>query len=177
MKYLSKIPSCSIHYRLKDSLKNGRGISISCLREQNGQYTCTSATKVIEKELNLRPNCIRVTNINTLKTAINDQLCTVEAKVLQIGDQIPVIFEENQLKRTQKMKKIIVIGDSTGALEMNLWESHFNDIILDNSYHIRLLKIRLYNDEVSLIATADTSYVKQIFIKVKQTFSFIYKIY
>ncbi len=51
MKYLSKIPSCSLYNRLRNSLTNGEGVSINYLREQNEQYTCTLKTKVVQKEL------------------------------------------------------------------------------------------------------------------------------
>lgn len=158
-KYLSKVPFCSLYDQLRASLTSGRGISISSLREQNEQYSCTTYTKLVEKEFNFRPNCIRVQHISLLKAEIVDQLCTVEAKVCYISDEISVTFEENEFKRIQKLKKNIIIGDSTGALEMIIWESHFNQVVLNNSYHIRLLKVRVYNDEISLIATTDTSYV------------------
>ena len=148
-----------LYNRLKDSLRSGEGASITCLRKQNGQYTCSLSTEVIEKELDFRPDCIRVKNINSLKDEINDKLCTVEAKICEISGEIPVTFEENQFKRVQKLKKIVIIGDATSALEMNLWESQFSQIVLGDSYHIRLMKIRIYNDQISLSATADTSYV------------------
>ncbi len=159
IKYLSKVPCCSLYNQLKESLRSGRAASITSLREQNGQYTCTTSTKITEKELNFRPDCIRIKSINSLKTEINDRLCTIEAKIFDISDEIPVVFEQNQFKRIQKMKKNVTVGDSTGALEMTVWESHFNEIVLGNSYHIRLLKIRIYNDQISLTATTDTAYV------------------
>ncbi|CAF5004219.1 unnamed protein product [Rotaria sp. Silwood1] len=162
VKYLSKVPYCSLHNRLKESLRSGRGASITSLREQNDQYTCTMSTKVIEKDLNFRPECIRVKNINILKNEINDRLCTVEAQICSISDEIAVVFEESEFKRVQKNKKKIIIGDATGALEMTMWESHFNEIELGKSYHIRLLKIRIYNEQISLAATTETSEITGI---------------
>ncbi|CAF4240322.1 unnamed protein product [Adineta steineri] len=58
------------------------------------------------------------------------------------------------------MKKNVIIGDATNALELTIWQSHFNQIVLSDSYHIRLLKIRIFNDQISLTATADTSFIK-----------------
>ncbi|CAF2710368.1 unnamed protein product [Rotaria sp. Silwood2] len=116
------------------------------------------SAKVTDKDLNFRPECIRVKNINILKNEINDRLCTVEAQICSISDEIAVVFEENEFKRVQKVKKT-VIGDATGALEMTMWESHFNEIELGKSYHIRLLKIRIYNEQISLAAATETSYV------------------
>ncbi|CAF1281335.1 unnamed protein product, partial [Adineta steineri] len=138
----------------------GRGASLTSLREQNGQYTCNISTKVVQKNLQFRPDCIRVKNLNNSKNEINNRLCTVEVKISDITDEIPVIFEENQFKRVQKMKKNVIIADTTNALELTIWESHFDQIVLGDCYHIRLLKIRVFNGQVSLTATADTSSIK-----------------
>ncbi|CAF4202559.1 unnamed protein product, partial [Adineta steineri] len=160
IKYLSKVPSCSLHNQLKASLRSGRGASVTSLREQDGQYTCTIPTKVEQKDFEFRPECIRVKTLNSLKNQVNDHFCTVEVKICDITDEIPVTFEENQFKRVQKMKKNVIIGDATNALELTIWQSHFNQIVLSDSYHIRLLKIRIFNDQISLTATADTSFIK-----------------
>ncbi|CAF3618289.1 unnamed protein product [Rotaria socialis] len=160
VKYLSKAPFCLLHNQLRESVRNGRAALITSLRQQNNQYTCTLSTKVIDKDLHFRPDCNRVKNIHVLKNEINDRLCTVQAKICSLSDEIPVVFEENQFKRVQKMKKNVVIGDNTGALQMAMWESHFNQILLGNSYHIRLLKVRIYNDQISLVTTTDTSFIK-----------------
>ncbi|CAF4077371.1 unnamed protein product [Adineta steineri] len=157
IKYLSKIPSCSLHNQLKAPLRSGRGASLTSLREQDEQYI---STKVEQKDFEFRPDCIRVKTLNNLKNEINDRLCTVEVKISDITDEIPVIFEEYQFKRVQKMKKNVIIADTTNALELTIWESHFDHIVLGNCYHIRLLKIRVFNDQVSLTATADTSFIK-----------------
>ncbi|CAF4025951.1 unnamed protein product, partial [Rotaria sordida] len=45
VKYLSKVPSCLLYNRLRESLRSGRGATITSLREQNNQYTCTVSTK------------------------------------------------------------------------------------------------------------------------------------
>ncbi|CAF4641067.1 unnamed protein product [Rotaria sp. Silwood1] len=78
---------------------NDREASINSLREQNGQYSFTMFTKLIEK----------------------------------------------------------VLSDTSGELEITLWKSHFNQVILETSYQIHLLKTRVYNDQISLVATSDTS--------------------
>ncbi|CAF4917019.1 unnamed protein product [Rotaria socialis] len=159
MEYLSKVPFCFLYNRLQESIKNGRAASITSLRQQNNQYTCTISSKLIDKDLNFRPDCIRVKTINMLKKETNDQLCTVEAKVCSISDEVAVVFEQNQFKRVQKMKKKVTIGDSTGALEMTIWDGHFNQLLLGNSYHIKLLKVRVYSDQISLTGTTDTSFI------------------
>jgi hypothetical protein len=125
------------------------------------------STKIIEKDLPFRPECIRVKFINDLKKETNDRLCSIEVKICDISDDIAVVFEESNCKRVQKLKKNITVGDSSGALSMTLWESQFNQIAVENSYHVRLVKIRIYNDQISLTAKTDTSYVIPILYKKK----------
>jgi hypothetical protein len=68
-------------------------------------------------------------SLNSLKSNVNDRLCTIQVKICEISDEIAVMFEESQFKRVQKMKKNVVIGNATDALEMNIWESQFNQIV------------------------------------------------
>jgi hypothetical protein len=67
LKYLSKVPFCSLHNRLKESARSGRGATIPCLKEQNNQYVCTMSTKLVDKDLHFRPECIRIKPINDFK--------------------------------------------------------------------------------------------------------------
>ena len=67
------------------------------------------------------------------------------------------MYEDTGFKRVQKVKKIVVVGDVSGALELTLWEIHFNEIALNESFQIRLVKVRAYNDQISLTTTTDTS--------------------
>ncbi|CAF1547985.1 unnamed protein product [Adineta ricciae] len=80
VKYLGKTPSCCLYNQLKESLKSGNGASITSLREQNGQFACTSSTKIIEKNLEFRPECIKTTSINKLQACHINQMCTVEIR-------------------------------------------------------------------------------------------------
>jgi hypothetical protein len=73
------------------------------------------------------------------------------------------MFEQNAFKRIQKLKKTITIADLTGAVQMTLWESYFDEIILGSSYHIRLFKVRSFNDQLSLTTTSYTSYVINLY--------------
>ncbi|CAF3344126.1 unnamed protein product [Rotaria sp. Silwood2] len=157
-KFLSKIASCALHKRLQESMLGGCGASITALREQNDQYLCTFATKLIDKELTFRPICVRVQSIENLKNNIFEGLCTIEVKICEIGNDILCTFEESDFKKVQKFKRIAIVGDATGALEITLWESQFNKIELGNCYQIKLVKSRLINFELSFSANADTSY-------------------
>ncbi|CAF1487643.1 unnamed protein product [Adineta ricciae] len=160
VKYLGKAPSCCLYQQLKESLKSGNGASITSLREQNGQFACTASTKILEKKLEFRPECIKTVSLSNLRGCHKAQMCTVEVKVCEIRDAVQVAIEQNEFKRIQKLKKSVVVGDSTGALELTLWENQFDQITLGTSYHIRLLKIRMFNDQISLNATSDTSFIK-----------------
>ncbi|CAF4659262.1 unnamed protein product [Rotaria sp. Silwood1] len=57
----------------------------------------------------------------------------------------------------QDQSTVRVMNDTSGELEITLWKSHFNQVILETSYQIHLLKTRVYNDQISLVATSDTS--------------------
>jgi ssDNA-binding replication factor A large subunit len=138
---------------------SGRGASIVSLRQQNDQYVCTASTKIINKDLEFRPTCVQVQSIENLRNNIIDGLCTIEVKVCEMGPEIPFIFEESDFKRVQKLKKTIIVGDKTGALELTLWETNFQQVKLGQSYQIKLVKCRLINFQISLSAVTDTSYV------------------
>lgn len=158
-KFLSKVPACTFRTHLQESMKSGRGACISGLREDRGQYFCAASTKLDSKDLSFRPMCVRVQTIDSLKSSSHERLCTIEAKVCSIGDEASITYEDIGFKRVQKLKKISVVGDQTGALEMTLWEMHFEEISLNDSFQIRLVKVRTYRDQISLVATSDTSSV------------------
>ena len=156
-KFLSKTPACSFRSRLQESIRSGRGASMSGLRETDSQYFCTAATKLDTKDLPFRPVCVRVQTIDSLKNCENERLCTIEAKICSIGEETSVMYEDTGFKRVQKLKKTVVVGDVSGALELTVWEIHFNEIALNESFQIRLVKVRAYNDQISLTTTTDTS--------------------
>ena len=156
-KFLSKVPACSFRSRLQESMRSGRGALINGLRENASQYFCTTATKLDKKDLPFRPACVRVQNIDSVKSAEKDRLCTIEAKICAIGEETSVMYEDTTFKRVQKLKKTVIVGDVTGALELTLWEMQFDEIALNDSFQIRLVKVRAYNDQISLTTTSDTS--------------------
>ncbi|CAF3908402.1 unnamed protein product [Rotaria sordida] len=133
-KFLGKIPSCALHRRLRESMLSGHGASIINLREQNEQYFCTAMTKLIDKELEFRPLCVRIQTIENLKNSMMNGLCTIEIKT-------------------------VVVGDKTGALELTLWEPNFHQLQCGESYQIKLVKSRLLNCQIALSAVGDTSFI------------------
>ncbi|CAF1565913.1 unnamed protein product [Rotaria sp. Silwood1] len=96
------------------------GACIVNLREQNDQYFCTPPTNLIDKDLDFRPTCVRIQSIENLRNNAIDGLCTIEVKFCEIGPKVSFIFEESDFKKVEKLKKIVVVGDKTGALELTL---------------------------------------------------------
>ena len=119
-KFLSKVPICRFRTRLQESMRSGHGVSISGLREDNGQYFCTASTKLDDKELLFRPMCVQMQTIDSLKSSSSERLCTIEVKVCSISEQTSITYEDIGFKRVQKLKKTIVVGDRTSALETTL---------------------------------------------------------
>ncbi|CAF0863139.1 unnamed protein product [Adineta steineri] len=159
-KFLGKIASCALHRRLRESMLSGHGASIINLRMQNEQYFCTASTKVIDKDLEFRPLCVRIQTIESLKNNAMNGLCSIEVKICEVGPETPFFFEESGFKKIQKLKKTLVVGDKTGALELSIWEPNLNQLKCDECYQIKLVKSRLINSQIALSAVTDTSYIK-----------------
>ncbi|CAF4210502.1 unnamed protein product, partial [Adineta steineri] len=141
-KFLGKIASCALHRRLRESMLSGHGASIINLRMQNEQYFCTASTKVIDKDLEFRPLCVRIQTIESLKNNAMNGLCSIGVKICE------------------KLKKTLVVRDKTGALELSIWEPNLNQLKCDECYQIKLVKSRLINSQIALSAVSDTSYIK-----------------
>ncbi|CAF4206711.1 unnamed protein product, partial [Adineta steineri] len=97
-KFLGKIASCALHRRLRESMLSGHGASIINLRMQNEQYFCTASTKVIDKDLEFQPLCVRIQTIENLKNNAMDGLCSIEVKVCEVGLETP-FFSKNQVSK------------------------------------------------------------------------------
>ena len=81
----------------------------------------------------------------------------MEAKICSISEETSIMYEDIGFKRVQKLKTTVIVGDKTGALELTLWEMHFNEITLNDSFQIRLAKVRTFNEQISLTTTSDAS--------------------
>ena len=66
-----------------------------------------------------------------------------------------VIFN-NSTKKVQKRKKTIAVADETGMININIWEIQFDLIKEQSSYIIKLAKVKVFNDEVSITTTTYT---------------------
>ena len=90
-KFLRKIPSCTFYRSLRESMLSGHGACIDNLREQNDQYLCNASTKLIHKDLQFRPPCVRIRSLENLRNNMIDGVCTIEVKVCKIGPEIPFV--------------------------------------------------------------------------------------
>ena len=156
-KFLGKIATCAFHTRLRESMCSSRDALITGLRQQNDQYYCTNSTKLTDKDLEFRPIYVRKQFIEELRKNTVDGYCTIEVKICNIGPETPYIFEQSDFKKIQKLKKMIIVGDYTGALELTIWEPNFDQVKLNECYQIKLLKYRIINSRLSLTATSDTT--------------------
>jgi hypothetical protein len=75
--------------------------------------------------------------------------------LLIIIEDDTIIFN-NGPKRVQKLKRTTIIADKTGSINMNIWQSQFNSIKENLCYTIKLAKVKVFNDEVSVTTTTHT---------------------
>ena len=135
----------------------GSGASISNLKEQEQNFICTNTTRLVDKDLDFRPQCVKVQSIEDLRNHPIDGLCTVEVKVCEVGNAVSYMFEQSDVKRIQKLRKRLVVGDKTGALELYIWEANFNQLKLNESYQMKFVKSRIStSSEISLSTVAET---------------------
>ncbi|CAF1497654.1 unnamed protein product [Adineta steineri] len=99
-KFLGKIASCALHRRLRESMLSGHGASIINLRMQNEQYFCTASTKVIDKDLEFRPLCVRIQTIESLKNNAMNGLCSIGVKICEVGPETPFFFRVSKRYRS-----------------------------------------------------------------------------
>lgn len=53
-------------------------------------------------------------------------------------------------KRVQKLKRTTIIADKTDFINMTIWENQFDLIQRSSCYKIKLAKVKIYNNDVSL---------------------------
>jgi hypothetical protein len=66
-----------------------------------------------------------------------------------------IVFN-NGPKRVQKLKRTTIIADKSGSINMNIWDSQFNSIKQNLCYTIKLAKVNVFNNEVSITTTTHT---------------------
>ncbi len=71
--------------------------------------------------------------------------------------QDDTIVFDNGGKRIQKLKRTILIADKSNSLNMNIWQNQFDLIERNASYQIKLLKVKVFNEDISVTTTAYTT--------------------
>jgi len=67
-----------------------------------------------------------------------------------------VIFN-NAAKRVLKLKRAIVVADTSSSMCMNIWEDQFDLIKQNSSYKIKLAKVKIFNNEVTITTITSTT--------------------
>ena len=67
-----------------------------------------------------------------------------------------IVFNNGE-KRIQKLKRTTIVADKTNSLNMNIWQNQFDSIKENFSYIIKLAKVKIFNNDVSLTTTIHTS--------------------
>lgn len=77
-------------------------------------------------------------------------MVNIEAKIIDICSP--------QVVGTGKKKQEVIIGDKTSTAKLTLWENYIDSLTLSQSYSMKRLHVRVFNDYHSLLLPA-TGYV------------------
>jgi hypothetical protein len=155
VRYLSPTAVCRLHAQLRSLSINQNGFELSNVKTTGSSYTITNETKLIEKDLSFEPEYCVIQDIHCLKILAQERICSIECKILHIGPPQQFTITSG-FKRTQKLRKEVVVADQTSAILLNLYEQHFDSIQSNLSYKITAVKTRLYNDIISLTTIGET---------------------
>ncbi|CAF1505186.1 unnamed protein product [Rotaria magnacalcarata] len=157
LRYLLPNGTCRLHSLLTTHHINQEGIELSCIKFIGRSYMITNDTQLIEKKLTYEPQWRTNEHIVNLKTLAEERICSVECKVLQIGEPQPYVITSGY-KRIQKLRKEAIIADQTCSIALNIHDIHFNSIEVGQSYKINAIKTRLFKDMISLSTIAETTF-------------------
>ncbi|CAF1368412.1 unnamed protein product [Rotaria magnacalcarata] len=139
-------------------LNNQKGVKLNKLKfNGDNTYIATNETIATEKLLSLTPLCTQITTIKNIESMSDGEYTSFTCKIIGIGPD-ETIFFNNGPKRIQKLKRAIIVADKTDSINMNIWENHFNLIKQDQSYIIKLAKVKIYNDDISITTTTHSTY-------------------
>ena len=96
-------------------------------------------------------------NLCTVKAALSKDLYeVVDLKVKMIKKQETKQFIVKNEKTS--CKSDCLVADQTDSIKLVLWENHIDGIHTGKSYHIRNLKVRIFDDEKYLNTNESTEY-------------------
>jgi len=155
IRYLTSSVVCRLHAQLQILLNNQHGFELLHVKLNGSSYTITNETRLVEKKLTFEPQWCISQDILFLKSLAEERICAIECKIIHINQ--PESFTVTSgYKRTQKLRKEVIVGDKTAAMILNIYEIHFNSITTGLSYKISGIKTRLFKDIVSLTAITET---------------------
>ncbi|CAF1257752.1 unnamed protein product [Rotaria sordida] len=157
MRYLSSNVVCRLYAQLRILFDNQHGFELLHLKSNGSSYTITNETRLAEKKLTFEPQWYINQDILSLKSLAEERICAVQCKIIHVNRSESFIVTSGY-KRTQKLRKEVIVGDRTGAMVLNIYEIHFNSITTGLSYKISAVKTRLFKDVISLAAITETKF-------------------
>ncbi|CAF3182419.1 unnamed protein product, partial [Rotaria sp. Silwood2] len=157
MRYLSSNVVCRLYAQLRILFDNQHGFELLHLKSNGSSYTITNETRLAEKKLTFEPQWCINQDILSLKSLAEERICAVQCKIIHVNRSESFIVTSGY-KRTQKLRKEVIVGDRTGAMVLNIYEIHFNSITTGLSYNISAVKTRLFKDVISLAAITETKF-------------------
>ncbi|CAF2024869.1 unnamed protein product [Rotaria magnacalcarata] len=156
-KYLSSRINCSVHVKMVEHLNNQHGVKLNKLKfNGDNTYVATSETITTPKVLSFAPLCAQITTIKNIESMTDGEYLSLTCKIIDVGFDETVFFNNGQKKRVQKLKRTAIIADKTDSIHMNIWENQLNLIEKDLSYIIKLAKVQIFNDDISITTTTHT---------------------
>jgi len=155
MRYCSVNSNCRLLSQLRTFMINQHGIELSQVKSIGSSNTITNETRLIEKKLTFDPQWDVIHDILDLKTLAEERISAVQCKILHIGPVESFVVTTGH-KRTQKLRKEVIIGDTSAAVILNIYEIHFDSIVSGMCYKISGIKTRLFKNVISLTAITET---------------------
>ena len=146
-------------YKNKSPVKIS-GVKASVTKRFNAgldEYTITKKAKIMPSSPKFEYNEALSSNLCTVKAALSKDLYeVVDLKVKVIKKQ----ETKQSIVKNEKTscKSDCLVADQTDSIKLVLWENHIDGIRAGKSYHIRNLKVRIFDDEKYLNTNESTEY-------------------
>ncbi|CAF3744627.1 unnamed protein product [Rotaria socialis] len=156
-KYLSSKTKCSLREKMLQYYKNKNGVKLNKLKlNGDDNYIATYETTSTSILISFTPICMELISIENIQSMSDGQYVSFTCKIIDIGPDEPIIFN-NGGKRVQKLKRLSIVADKTGSINMNIWQNQFESIKQNLSYTIKLAKVKVFNDEITVTTTTNTT--------------------
>ncbi|XP_028405250.1 uncharacterized protein LOC114531825 [Dendronephthya gigantea] len=100
----------------------------------------------------IKPN--DVTNIVSLMNVTAEQVITLKAEVTHVASVKKIISQHHG----QLQKQEVMLRDPTGTIKLVLWEQYVNTLIVNTTYILENMKLKVYNDERYLNTPKDEDF-------------------